>query len=166
MGDDTDLTFSIKGSRAIKCDGRYNMPDGEVFTTPKKDTVNGRVKFTYPSLSKGKLVTDIKLEFKDGKVVNALASKNVDFLKKMLDTDDGSRYLGEFGIGTNYNIKKFINNTLFDEKIGGTIHLALGNAYPESGGKNKSAIHWDLVTRPHKVLVDDRVILKDGEFMF
>lgn len=166
VGEDTDLTFSIKRSTAIKCDGKFNMPDGEVFTAPSKDTVNGKVLFTYHSLSNGKLVTDIRLEFKEGKVVNASASKNVDFLNKMLDTDDGSRYLGEFGIGTNYSIKKFINNTLFDEKIGGTIHLALGNAYPESGGKNKSAIHWDLVTRPHKVLVDDRVILKDGEFMF
>jgi len=166
IGDDTDLAFSIKGSTAIKCDGKYNMPDGEVFTAPRRDSVNGKVRFTYPSLSKGKVVTDIRLEFKDGRVVDASASKNAEFLNKMLDTDDGSRYLGEFGIGTNYGIKRFINNTLFDEKIGGTIHLALGNAYPESGGKNKSAIHWDIVTRPHIVKVDDRVILKDGEFMF
>ncbi len=166
VGDDTDLTFSIRGNIGIKCDGRFNMPDGEVFTAPKKDSVNGKIRFTYPGVYMGKVVPDVRLEFKDGKVVGATASRNQDFLLKMLDTDEGSRYIGEFGIGTNYGIKQFIRNTLFDEKIGGTIHLALGMAYKESGGKNKSAIHWDIVTRPHTVYVDDQVILKDGEFRF
>lgn len=166
VGSGTDLRFSIKGNRGIKCDGRYNMPDGEVFTAPRRDSVNGRVSFTFPSFFRGKEVKDVVLEFKDGAVVSATASKNIEFLKKMLEVDDGAKYLGEFGIGMNYSIKRFVRNTLFDEKIGGTIHLALGNAYKESGGKNQSAIHWDMVTRPDKVLIDDKVILKGGEFLF
>lgn len=166
IGEGTDLTFSIKGNKGIKCDGKYNMPDGEVFTAPKKDSVNGTICFTFPTVYHGREVKDVVLEFKKGKVINLSASKNVEFLKNMLEIDDGAKYIGEFGVGMNYSIKKFIKNTLFDEKIGGTIHLALGNAYRESGGKNQSAIHWDMVTKPDKVFIDDKIILKDGEFMF
>lgn len=166
IGEGTDLSFSIKGNKAIKCDGKCNMPDGEVFTAPKRDSVNGKVSFSFPTVYMGKEVRDVVLHFKDGRVVKASASRNEDFLKKMLEVDEGARYLGEFGIGMNYAIKRFIKNTLFDEKIGGTIHLALGMAYKESGGKNESAIHWDMITKPEKVYIDDRIILKDGEFMF
>ncbi len=165
-GEGTDLNFSIKGNTAIKCDGKCNMPDGEVFTAPKRDSVNGKISFTFPTIFHGREVRDVVLEFKNGCVVKASASRNEEFLKKMLEVDDGAKFLGEFGIGMNYAIRKFIRNTLFDEKIGGTIHLALGNAYKESGGKNQSAIHWDMVTKPKKVYIDGKVILNDGEFMF
>jgi aminopeptidase len=163
----TDLTFSIKGMKAIKCDGAHNMPDGEVFTTPVKNSVNGKVSFSYPSSYQGTEVDNIVLVFKDGKVVNAKASKGLKTLQTALATDAGSSYLGEFGVGVNYSIKKYIKNTLFDEKIGGTIHLALGAAYKETNGKNKSAIHWDLVCdlrKGGKIIVDGKVIEENGKF--
>lgn len=166
VGEGTDLTFSIKGNKGVKCDGKCNMPDGEVFTSPRKNSVNGRISFNFPTVYMGKEVSGVVLEFKDGKVVGVSAAKNEAFLREMLETDEGAKYLGEFGIGVNYSIKKFIKNILFDEKIGGTIHLALGMAYKEAGGKNESAIHWDMITRPEKVFIDDKLILKDGEFMF
>jgi aminopeptidase len=169
ISNDTDITFSIKGRQGIKCDGHRNMPDGEVFIAPVEDTVNGFIRYTYPAIYNGKEVEDVYLEFKDGKVIRAKAKKNEDFLHAMINTDKGSKYLGEFGIGVNYGIKKFIKNILFDEKIGGTIHLALGMAYKEGGGKNDSALHWDMIKDLRKggeIQIDGKSIQKNGKFLF
>lgn len=145
VGPDTDLRLKVGGRTWINCDGHENFPDGEIFTGPVEDSVTGQIRFTYPACIYGREVEDVRLEFKGGKVVRATAGKNEAFLLQMLDTDEGARYVGEFAFGTNPGIQRFTKNTLFDEKIGGTIHLALGKGYPESGSKNTSAIHWDMV---------------------
>ena len=169
LGKETDLRFSIAGKKAVKCDGKHNMPDGEVFTEPVKHSVNGHIFYEFPAVHGGREVCGVRLVFKNGKVVKATAEKNQDFLIKMLDTDAGSRYLGEFGIGVNYRIDRFIKNILFDEKIGGTIHLALGRAYSETGGENDSAIHWDMIKDLRKggeVYIDGKLLEKNGKFAF
>lgn len=169
LAPDTDLEFSIEGRTAIKCDGRRNIPDGEVFMAPVKKTVNGHIAYTYPAIKNGKEVDGIKLEFKNGRVIKATAKKNEKFLKEMINLDKGSCYIGEFGIGMNYNIKKFIKQILFDEKIGGTIHLALGMAYEEGGGKNESALHWDMIKDLRSggaIYIDGKLIQKNGKFTF
>ncbi len=163
-----DLSLSVEGRTFINSDGSNNMPSGEVFTGPVEDSANGWVKFTYPAIEKGKEVTGIRLEFKDGKVVNATADKNEEFLLAMLDTDEGSRYLGEFAIGTNYGIQKFTKSILYDEKIGGSFHMAVGIGYPETGSKNVSSIHWDMicdVREDSEIHVDGELLYKDGKFM-
>jgi aminopeptidase len=163
-----DLTLSVAGRTFINSDGTNNMPSGEVFTGPVEESANGWVKFTYPAIEKGKEVTGIRLEFKDGKVVKASAERHEDFLLAMLDSDEGARYLGEFAIGTNYGIKRFTKSILFDEKIGGSFHLALGAGYPETGSKNVSGIHWDMICdirQDSEILVDDELFYKDGKFM-
>ncbi len=168
LGTDTDLKLHVTGRTWINCDGRGNFPDGEIFTGPIEDSVNGHIRYTYPACDYGREVEDLRLHFKDGKVVEATAAKNEDFLLKMLETDKGARYVGEFAFGTNYGIQRFTKNGLFDEKIGGTIHLALGAGYPESGSKNKSAIHWDMVCDLRKggeVRVDGTLFLKDGKIL-
>ena len=168
VGKDTDLTFSIKNRQGIKCSGTNNIPDGEVFYAPVTDSANGHIYYEFPAIRYGVQVDGIRLEFKDGKVVMATAEKNEEFLNKMLDTDAGARFLGEFGIGLNYGIQKFIKNILFDEKIGGTIHLAVGNAYEESGGENRSIIHWDMIKELRKdgeIYVDGRLVQKNGTFI-
>lgn len=167
VGKDTDLTFSIKGRKGIKCSGANNIPDGEVFYAPITNSANGHVYYEFPAIKYGVQVDGIRLEFKDGKVVKATAEKNEEFLNKMLDTDEGARFIGEFGIGLNYGIQKFIKNILFDEKIGGTIHLAVGNAYEESGGENRSMIHWDMIKELRvggEIYVDGRLVQKNGTF--
>jgi len=167
IGEDTDISFSIKNRKAIVDDGKRNMPGGEVYIAPEEKTTQGFISYDFPAIFNGKEVSGIKLWFKNGKVVKAKADKNEDMLKAAINTDKGSKYLGEFGIGLNYNIKKFVKQILFDEKIGGTIHLALGMAYPEGGGKNKSAIHWDMIKDLRKkgeILVDDKVIQKNGKW--
>jgi len=169
VGTDTDLTFSIQGRPGIVSDGKRNMPSGEVFYAPLEKTVNGRVYYEYPAIHDGREVSGIRLTFRDGRVVEAEADTGREFLQEMLDTDDGARYLGEFGIGTNFGIQKFTKNILFDEKIGGTIHLALGQAYTEGGGTNKSAIHWDMVKEMRQggeVYLDGALVQKDGRFLF
>lgn len=169
LGEKTDLSFSLKGRWAKICDGHYNLPDGEVYAAPLDGTTSGRIYFDFPSLRDGKEVRDIFLGFKKGKVIKASASKNQEFLLKALKTDPGASRPGEFSFGTNYGITRFIFNTLFDEKIGGTTHLALGRSYEEKegGGKNKSAIHWDLVKDMRKkdsqVIIDKTTVLKDGK---
>ena len=143
------------------------MPSGEVFTGPVEDSANGWVNFTYPAIEKGNEVDGVRLEFKDGKVVNATADKNEEFLLSQLDTDEGSRYLGEFAIGTNYGIQKFTKSILYDEKIGGSFHMALGAGYPETGSKNDSAIHWDMICdirKDSEIQVDGELLYKDGKF--
>jgi aminopeptidase len=169
IGKNTDLSFSINGRTGNKCYGKRNMPDGEVFIAPVESSTEGHIHYDYPVIYSGKEIDNIYLEFKKGKVVKATASKNQDLLRKMINIDPGASRLGEFGIGTNYNIKKFIKQILFDEKIGGTIHLALGMAYKEGGGRNKSALHWDMIKDLRKggsVYIDGKLFQKDGKFAF
>jgi aminopeptidase len=168
-GPNVDLTLSIKGRTFENSVGVYNMPDGEIFTGPVEDSVNGWVKFSYPALYGGVAVEGAELTFSDGRVESARADKQQDYLLKMLETDQGSRYLGEFAIGTNKDITRFTGNILFDEKIGGSFHMALGAGYPETGSKNKSAIHWDMICdlrKDSEILVDGQLFYKNGSFAF
>jgi aminopeptidase len=168
VGSDTDLRLKVGGRTWVNCDGHENFPDGEIFTGPIEDSVNGHIRYTYPACLHGREVEDVRLQFKDGKVTKATAAKNEEFLLQMLKADKGARYVGEFAFGTNSGIQRFTKNTLFDEKIGGTIHLALGTGYPESGSKNKSAIHWDMVCDLRKggeVRIDRTLFLKDGKIL-
>jgi aminopeptidase len=168
VGPDTNLRLEVAGRKWINCDGHENFPDGEIFTGPVEDSVNGQIRYTYPACAYGREVEDVHLHFKDGKVVKATAAKNEEFLSKMLKTDKGARYIGEFAFGTNPGIQRFTKNVLVDEKIGGTIHLALGKGYPETGSKNQSAIHWDMVCDLRKggeVRVDGTLFLKDGKIV-
>jgi aminopeptidase len=165
---ETDLTLSIAGRTFENCDGRLNMPDGEVFTGPVEDSINGQVYFSYPCIENGHEVSGVRLRFKDGQVIKATADKNEDFLLKTLDTDEGARRVGEFAFGTNKGIQKFTRQILFDEKIGGSFHMALGSSYPETGGKNESAIHWDMICdmrQGGEVTVDGQLFYKNGEFV-
>ncbi len=167
-GRETDLSLSIKGRKAIACFGERNMPDGEVFLSPVEDSAEGFIYYDTPAIYLGKEVLGIRLKFKAGRVVDASAEKNEAFLHAMLSTDKGARYLGELGIGFNYGIKKFSKDILFDEKIGGTVHLALGRSYESSGGKNISAIHWDLIKDLRHggvIYLDERPIQKNGRFL-
>jgi len=168
VGPDTDLKLEVTGRKWINCDGHENFPDGEIFTGPIEESLNGHIRYTYPACLHGHEVEDVRLQFKEGKVVKATAGKNEQFLLKMLESDEGAKFVGEFAFGTNFGIQRFTKNTLFDEKIGGTIHLALGLGYPESGSKNRSAIHWDMVCDLRKggeVRVDGTLFLKDGKIL-
>jgi aminopeptidase len=167
-GPNADLTLSIDGRNFINSDGHKNMPSGEIFTSPVDDSANGWIRFTYPAIYAAREVEGIELRFKDGKIVEASAKKNEEFLLSVLDTDEGSRYLGEFAIGTNDGIKQFTKSILFDEKIGGSIHLAVGKAFPEANGKNDSAIHWDMICDMRdggKIWIDDELFYDSGEFV-
>jgi aminopeptidase len=163
-----DLSLSIESRTFINADGTNNMPSGEVFTGPVEDSANGWVEYTYPAINRGKEVEGIRLEFEDGKVIKASAEKNEEFMLTMLASDEGARYLGEFAIGTNYGIQKFTKSILYDEKIGGTFHMALGAGYPETGSKNVSSIHWDMICdirEDSEIRVDGDLLYKDGKFM-
>ena len=167
VGPDTDLVMSVKGRRFVSSFGSHNMPDGEIFTGPVETSAEGHIRYTYPVCKSGKEVIDVRLEFEKGKVVKATAAKNEAFLRTMLASDAGAVRLGELGIGTNYGIKRFIKNILFDEKIGGSIHLALGRSYAETGGRNHSAIHWDMICdlrRGGRIEVDGKVLQAEGQF--
>ena len=164
----TDIRMSVAGQKWINCDGHENFPDGEVFSGPVIDSVNGVVHFSFPAVHGGREVEDVRLKFKDGKVVDASAGKGEEFLISMLDMDGGSRFLGECAIGTNYNITRYTKNTLFDEKIGGTVHFALGAGYPETGNSNQSGLHWDMVVDLRKggfVEIDGAKVSEDGRFV-
>ncbi|MEW5871758.1 MAG: aminopeptidase [Chloroflexota bacterium] len=166
-GPNVDLKLSIAERTFVNCSGQTNMPDGEIFTGPVEDSANGWVRFTYPAIFSGREVEDVELELKDGKVVNARARKNEEYLLKLLDSDPGARYLGEFAIGTNYGIQRFTKNILFDEKIGGSFHMAVGAGYPETGSKNQSSIHWDFICdmrNDSEILVDGELFYKNGDF--
>jgi len=168
-GPNVDLTLSVKGRTFMNSFGTFNMPDGEIYTGPVENSVNGWVKFTYPANYGGTSVEGAELTFSNGRVVTAKADKNEDFLLKTLDIDTGSRSLGEFAIGTNFDIQQFTGNILFDEKIGGSFHMALGAGYPETGSKNKSAIHWDMICdlrTDSEILVDGELFYKNGQFVF
>ena len=167
-GPDTDLRLSIAGRNFENCDGHFNMPDGEIFTGPVEDSIEGQVYFSYPAIYGGREVTGVRLYFEHGKVVKATADKNEDYLLKMLDTDAGSRFIGEFAIGTNEGISKFTREILFDEKISGSFHMALGSGYPETGSKNESAIHWDMICdlrEGGEIRVDDELLYRNGKFL-
>lgn len=162
----TDLRVGIDGATWINCCGKENFPDGEVFAGPQD--VNGVVQYTFPAVHGGREVHDVRLEFRDGRVVNASASKGEEFLVKMLDMDEGARGLGEIAIGTNYAITEYTRNTLFDEKIGGTFHAAVGAGYPESGSSNQSGLHWDMVCDLRTggtIEADGEVFHRDGRFL-
>jgi len=168
VGKDTDIRFGVEGRKWVNCDGHENFPDGEVFTGPIENATEGTIRYSFPAVHQGRECHDIVLTFKGGRVVDARASKGEDFLIQMIDQDAGARVLGELAIGTNFGIQKYTKNTLFDEKIGGTCHAALGAAYPETGGKNDSGLHWDMVCdlrEPgRKIIVDGEVILEAGRF--
>ncbi len=168
VGKETDISFSTEGRKYVIGNGSYNMPDGEIFTAPVKTTVEGRIYFDIPSSRGGQIVRDIYLEFKQGKVVRARAKEGQRFLEEALAMDRGASYIGEFGIGVNFGIKRWVLDTLFDEKIGGTIHLALGHAYEECGGKNKSDLHWDLIKdlkKQGEIFVDEKMVFRKGKFL-
>jgi aminopeptidase len=167
-GPNIDLELSIEGREFINCAGKRNMPDGEIFTGPVEDSARGWVRFAYPAIYMGHEVAGIELHFDHGKVVDVKATKNEALLNSVLDVDEGSRYLGEFAIGTNKKINRFTKDILFDEKIGGTMHIALGAGYPETGSVNKSAIHCDMICDIHdggRIYVDEELIYESGEFL-
>jgi aminopeptidase len=166
-GPGTDISMSVEGRKWVNSDGKANFPSGEVVTGPVEDSVNGRVRFDVPTLFSGKAVEGIELEFKAGKVVSASAARGDDMLQSALDTDAGSKFLGEFAFGLNYGISRATRNILFDEKIGGTIHMAVGAGYPETGSTNRSAIHWDMIKdmKQGRVLADGRSVYENGRFI-
>jgi aminopeptidase len=168
QGENIDLELSIADRVWINADGKKNLPDGEIFTGPIEDSVNGWVRFSYPSIVGGRAVSGIELKFEHGKVVQAKAEQNDDLLQAQLNTDDGARYPGEFAISTNFGIQKFTGNILFDEKIGGTVHMAIGAGYPETGSQNQSAVHWDMICdmrNDSTIQVDGELFYKNGEFV-
>ncbi|HEY6839073.1 MAG TPA: aminopeptidase, partial [Geobacteraceae bacterium] len=166
---DTDLAFSIKGMPGIKCDGRYNIPDGEVFTAPVRDSVEGHITYNCPTIYQGKEFSNIRLEFSKGKIVRASAPGGMDSaLNKILDTDEGARYVGEFAIGVNPGIRQPARNILFDEKIFGSIHFTPGQCYDECDNGNRSAVHWDMVKLLEgdgEIWFDNTLIQKNGRFV-
>lgn len=163
----TDLTMSTNGRKWINCCGTKNFPDGEVFTAPVEDSINGTICYSFPAVHLGRECDGVVFRFEKGRVVEATATQGEEFLLNMLDMDSGARGVGEFAIGTNYGITQYTKNTLFDEKIGGTVHLAVGATYPETGGANKSGLHWDMVCdlRPGgRITVDSETLLENGKF--
>ena len=168
VGPDTDLKVGIAGRSWMNADGKRNFPDGEIFTGPIETSVDGVVRFSFPSQVQGREVEDIRLRFKGGQVVEASAAKHQDYLERMLDVDEGACRIGEFAIGTNYGITSFSKNILFDEKIGGTMHMALGAGYPETGSRNESAIHWDMICDLREgstITADGELFAKDGKIV-
>ncbi|MDZ4722079.1 MAG: aminopeptidase [Roseiflexaceae bacterium] len=165
---DTDLSYGVAGREWVNCYGDKNFPDGEVFTGPEEASATGTIRYTFPAIYMGREVSDIQLWFEEGKVVKATAAKGQELLHSLIDMDDGARRLGEVAFGTNYDITRFSRNILFDEKIGGTVHLALGAGYPETGSQNYSALHWDMVCdlrEQGEAYADGRLFFKDGKFL-
>jgi aminopeptidase len=168
VGPDTDLTLGVAGRSWLAADGRYNMPDGEVFTSPVETETEGEIRFTFPALYHGREVDDVRLRFEGGRVVHAEASRGNDYLQSLLAMDDGARILGEVAFGLNYEIDRFTRNILFDEKIGGTMHFALGSGFPQTGGANTSGLHWDMICDLRdegEVYADGELVWKDGRFL-
>ncbi len=168
QGPDVDLTLSIEGRTFLSAHGAINMPDGEIYTSPVEDSLNGWIRFAYPAIYRGQEVLGVEFTFEDGKVVKATAEKGQELLLQMLDVDEGARYVGEFAIGANDRINRFMRNMLFDEKMGGTIHLAIGGGFKEVGGRNESGIHWDLLCNMKEggqIFVDDELFYDSGNFL-
>jgi aminopeptidase len=167
VGKETDLNFSINGRTWMVGDGKNNMPDGEIATAPVNETLDGQIYFEFPGVLGGRLMHDMRLRWKQGRLVEASSSTNQDFLRSIVNTDPGASLLGEFALGTNPGVTLFCKDILIDEKIGGTIHVALGRAYPNCGGTNQSAIHWDIIKDIRKdgcVYVDGEAVLQNGKF--
>ena len=167
-GPDTDIKLNVAGRKWVPCVGTHNMPDGEFFTGPVEDGVDGHIAFSFPAAYGGREVSGVRFRFEAGRVVDASADRGEDFLIEMLDTDEGSRTLGELGIGTNYGITTGTKEILLDEKIGGTVHMAVGASYPETGGVNESAVHWDMVCDLRQggtITVDGVELQRDGQFL-
>jgi aminopeptidase len=168
VGPDTDLHVGVDGRRWLAADGRYNMPDGEVFTSPIETETEGKIRYTFPAIYHGREVEDIRLRFEGGRVVAAEAARGGDYLNSLLDMDEGARVLGEVAFGLNYEIDRFTRNILFDEKIGGTMHLAVGSAFPQAGGANTSGLHWDMICdlrEDGEVYADGELVWKAGRFL-
>jgi aminopeptidase len=168
VGEDTDIQFSTRNRHYVIADGKLNMPDGEIFTAPVDDSVEGHVYFEFPGVYVGKQVAGIRLRFENGKVVEATSDTNEELLHNLLEMDDGARYIGEFGVGLNFGIDRYSYDILYDEKIGGTIHLALGRAYKECGGTNDSALHWDIVKdlrQQGEIYLDGRRVFENGKYL-
>lgn len=168
VGEGTDLTLSTEGRTYEVGDGRINMPDGEIYTAPVDDSAEGVITFEFPGIYAGQTISGIQLEFRQGRVVNASAQSGEPFLKQILELDEGASRLGEFGVGVNFGIDRFVGDILYDEKIGGTIHLALGRAYPECGGVNQSALHWDIVKdlrQSGRIELDGQLVFENGTFL-
>ncbi|MBQ9246083.1 aminopeptidase [bacterium] len=167
-GDKTDITFNVAGRKWKSCAGEYNFPDGEVYTSPVEDSANGQIYFDFPQIYRGNEAQKVLLTLENGKVIKAEAEKGEEFLNNMLDMDEGSRFVGEIAIGTNEMIQDVTGNILFDEKIGGSIHMAVGASYPDTGGKNVSGLHWDLIKNMKnggKIYADDTLIYENGKFL-
>jgi aminopeptidase len=168
LGPDTDLRVGVAGRTWIPAEGSYNMPDGEVFTSPIENATEGEIRYTFPAIYHGREVEDIRLRFEEGKVVHAEAARGDDYLQTLLAMDDGARILGEVAFGLNYEIDRFTRNILFDEKIGGTMHLALGSAFSQAGGSNTSGLHWDMICdlrENGEVYADGELIWQAGRFL-
>ncbi|GHO94557.1 aminopeptidase [Reticulibacter mediterranei] len=168
LGPDTDLTFSVEGRIFVNDDGHYNLPGGEFFTGPVEDSANGVIRYSFPASFGGRSVEDVRLRFENGRVIEATAAQGQDYLDKMLGLDEGARRIGEFAFGNNRNVDRCTKNVLFDEKMGGTVHLALGASIPQSLGVNQSALHWDMVCdlrQGSEIRVDGELFSKDGQFV-
>jgi len=168
VGWGTDLRFSVEGRKWVVADGKINMPDGEILTSPVTETVEGQISFEFPGVLSGRLMRDMRLRWNKGQLVEACSSTNQDFLDAIVKSDPGASLIGEFAFGTNPGVTLFCKDILLDEKIGGTVHIALGRAYPECGGTNQSAIHWDIIKdtrRGGTVFADGEPVLRDGVFL-
>ena len=168
IGEKTDITFSTQGRTWVPCSGNLNFPDGEIFTSPVEDNANGTIYFDFPQNYNGSTSKEVYMKLENGKVIEASAEIGNDFLQSMLNMDEGSRFVGEIAIGTNERIQNVTGNILFDEKIGGSIHVAFGSSYPEAGGKNKSGLHWDMIKNMKnngKIYADDKLIYENGKFI-
>ena len=168
IGEETDITFDTTGRKWLNCSGQCNFPDGEIYTSPVEDSANGTIYFDFPQIYRGNEAQKVRLRLENGKVVEATAEKGEDYFLNMINMDEGAKFVGEIAIGTNTMIQEITGNILFDEKIGGAIHMALGASYPEAGGKNQSGLHWDLIKNMKngsEIYADDVLIYKDGKFV-
>jgi aminopeptidase len=169
LGKGTDLRFSTAGRTYLIGDGSYNMPDGEIYTCPVDDSAAGHIYFDFPGVYAGQRIHGIRLEFEDGQLASARAESNEDLLQELVQMDEGANRIGEFGVGTNFGIDRFVYDILYDEKIGGTVHIALGRAYAEAGGVNYSALHWDLIKdlrQEGEIWLDEEKVFEKGNFLF
>ena len=168
IGEDTDITFGVKGRKWKSCAGECNFPDGEIYTSPVEDEVNGEIYFDFPQIYRGNEANKVHLTVENGRVIKVKAERGEDYVNSMFDMDEGARGIGEIAIGTNDMIQKVTGNILFDEKIGGSIHMAIGASYPETGGKNVSGLHWDMIKNMKnggKIFADDKLIYENGKFI-
>jgi len=168
VSEGTDIRVGVAGRKWINCDGKLNFPDGEIFTSPVDDDIDGAISFSFPGIYLGKEIEGIRLEVEKGRVVKAEAERGEELLRRLLETDEGASRFGEVAIGTNYGIDRFTKNMLFDEKIGGTVHMAIGDSMGEAGGRNKSSIHWDMLCDMRKggtIKADGELFYENGKFI-